>query len=74
MEVRFSADKEASLREVALRTGRSAEQVVEEAVNRLLDFEAHFTAAVEQGLTSARRGDLLEHDDVVERIENILRS
>jgi predicted transcriptional regulator len=43
-------------------------------VDRLLDFKAHFTAAVEKGLASARRGELIEHDDVVERIEKILES
>jgi predicted transcriptional regulator len=29
--------------------------------------------AVEEGRASARRGDLLEHDDVVERIEQMFR-
>lgn len=33
-----------------------------------------FIEAVEEGRASARRGDLLGHDDVVERIEEMLRA
>jgi predicted transcriptional regulator len=29
---------------------------------------------VEEGRASARRGELIEHDDVVERIERMFRS
>lgn len=73
MEVRFSPEKEARLQAVAMRTGRNAEEVIEEAVDRLLEFESNFVAAVEKGRDSARRGDLLEHDDVVQRTEQLLR-
>jgi predicted transcriptional regulator len=45
--------------------------VVEKAVDQMLDYEQHFIAAVEKGRASARRGDLLEHDEVVERTEQI---
>jgi predicted transcriptional regulator len=74
MEVHFSPDKEARLRQVATRTGKDAAQVVEEAVDRMLEYDARFLEAVEEGRASARRGDLLEHDEVVERIEQILHA
>jgi len=48
--------------------------VVEEAVDRMLEYEARFAEAVEEGRAAARRGDLLEHDEVVERIEQMFRS
>jgi len=32
------------------------------------------SVAVEEGRSSARRGELLEHDEVVERIDKLLRS
>jgi predicted transcriptional regulator len=73
MEVHFSAKTEARLQQVASRTGRDAAQVVEEAVDRMLEYEIGFVEAVEKGRTSARRGDLLEHDEVVERIEGMFR-
>jgi predicted transcriptional regulator len=71
MEIHLPPDKEARLRQLAIRTGRDAAQVVEKAVDQMLDYEQHFIAAVEEGRASARRGDLLEHDEVVERIEQI---
>ena len=74
MEVHFTPETQARLQEVAIRAGKSPEQVIEEAVDRILEYDERFLAAVEEGRASARRGDLLEHDDVVERIERILRS
>ena len=73
MEVHFSADKQARLQEFASRAGKNAEQVVAEAVDQMLEYDARFIAAVEQGRASSRKGDLIEHDEVVERIEQILR-
>ena len=74
MEVHFSPEKEARLQQVASRSGKEAAQVVEEAVDRMLEYETRFVEAVEEGRASARRGDLLEHDQVVERIEQMFRS
>jgi len=74
MEVHFSPDKEARLLQFATRTGKDAAQVVEEAVDRMLEYDARFIEAIEEGRASARRGDLLEHDEVVERIEQMFRS
>ena len=72
MEVHLPAEKEARLHQFAARTGKDAAQVVEEAVDRLLEYQAAFVAAVEEGRAAARRGDLLEHDEVVTRIEQML--
>jgi len=74
MEVPLPAGKEARLQEVVARTGRNIAQVVEEAVDRMLEYDERFIAAVEEGRASARHGDLLEHDEVVERIEQMFRS
>jgi predicted transcriptional regulator len=71
MEVHFSPDKQARLQEFATRTGKDAAQVVNEAVDRMLEYDVRFLEAVEEGRQAARRGDLLEHDAVVERIERI---
>jgi predicted transcriptional regulator len=74
MEVHLSAEKEALLREVATRTGKDAGQLVEEAVDHMLEYDVRFIEAVEDGRTSARRGELIEHGDVVERIERMFSS
>ncbi len=60
--------------EIAARTGKNSAEVVEQAVDRLLDYEERFLEAVEKGRASAQKGDLLEHEAVVERIEQIFRS
>jgi len=74
MEVHLSPDKEARIQQFADRTGRNAGQVVEEAVARMLEPDERFVAAVEVGRASARRGDLLDHSEVAQRIEQIFRS
>jgi predicted transcriptional regulator len=74
MKVHLSPDKEAKLQDLASRTGKDAAQVVEEAVDRMLEYDARFTEAVEEGRSAARRGELLEHEEVVARVERILRS
>ena len=73
MEVHFSPDTEARLHQFAARTGKDAARLVEEAVDRMLEYDARFLEAIEEGRASARRGDLLEHDEVVERIEQMFR-
>jgi predicted transcriptional regulator len=73
MEVHFPPEKEARLQLFASRTGKDAAQLVEEAVDRMLEYDARFIEAVEEGRAAARRGDLLEHDEVVERIEGMFR-
>lgn len=39
--------------------------MAEEAVDRLLEYDAGFIEAVKEGRASAKRGDLLEHDEVL---------
>ena len=74
MEIHLSADKESRLLQFANRAGKHPEQVVEEAVDNLLEHETHYVEAVEKGRRSVLRGDLLENDEVVERIARQLTS
>lgn len=74
MEVHLSPEKEARLQQFAARTGKTAAQVVGEAADRMLEYETRFIGAVEEGRESARRGELVDHEDVVERIGQILHS
>ena len=46
MEVHFSPETETRLRESATQQGKDASQLVEEAVNRMLSYEADFIRAV----------------------------
>ena len=74
MEVNLSADLQAKLDRIAKQRGRDPETLAREAIERLVDYDARFIEAVEVGRASARRGDMLEHDAVVERIEQMFRS
>jgi predicted transcriptional regulator len=73
MEIHLTPEKEALLRQVAARTGQDAAQVIQEAVDRLLDHDKWFVQEVEKGQLQAAKGDLIEHDEVVTRIEKRLK-
>jgi predicted transcriptional regulator len=62
IEVNLSPAKEVKLQQFASRTGRPPSQLVAEAVDRISSTMP--INAVEEGREAARRGDLLEHDDV----------
>jgi predicted transcriptional regulator len=69
MEVRFAPEKEERLHRLAAQQGRGAEELVQEAVDRMLEYETWFIAEVEKGLAQVDRGEVLDHDEVVRRIE-----
>jgi predicted transcriptional regulator len=74
MEVHFAPDTEAQLRQFAASKGKDAAQVVEETVARMLEREAQFIEGVSRGIAAADRGDLIDHDEVVNRIDRLFRS
>jgi predicted transcriptional regulator len=69
MEIHLTPEKEALLRQLADRNGQDTAQVIQEAVDRLLDHDAWFNGEVEKGQLQAAQGQLIEHDEVVARIE-----
>lgn len=69
MEVHFSPDTEVQLKELAARKGKDAAQVVEEAVSNMLERQARFVEDVRRGIASADRGELIDHEEVVRRID-----
>jgi len=70
MEVRLSSDLEAKLSRLATEQGRSAETLVQEAVERLLDYDEWFLREVEKGLAAADRGEFVEHSEVRKMIDS----
>jgi predicted transcriptional regulator len=69
MEVRVTPELEAELARIAARQGCDTNALVQEVLNRYIEQEARFTEAVQKGIASAERGHLLDHDEVVARIE-----
>ena len=74
MEVHFSPDVETHLQQVASANGKNAEQLVKDTVARMLENQARFIAGVQRGIEQADRGELVEHKDVVNRIDRLFHS
>jgi predicted transcriptional regulator len=74
MEVHFSPDVETRLQQVAVANGKDAEQMVKDAVTRMLENQARFIAGVQRGIEQADRGELLEHQEVRDRIDRLFHS
>ena len=73
MEVHFTPEQEARLSQIANHKGTIPEQLVKETVSRMLENQARFIAAVEKGIELADHGELLEHDEVKNRIDQLFR-
>jgi predicted transcriptional regulator len=73
MEVHFSPEVETRLQQVAVANGKDAEQLVKDTVARMLENQARFIAGVQKGIEQADRGELLEHKDVLNRIDRLFQ-
>lgn len=73
VELNLSPEKEARLRDLAVRSGKDTQEVLEEALDRLLEYDAKFAEAVEKGRAEIRRGEFIGHDEVLAQIERRLR-
>jgi predicted transcriptional regulator len=74
MEVHLTPEQEAELHELASRKGRDANKLAQEVLDFYLKHEARFVEAVKRGIASADRGDLIEHDEVLARIDRLVSS
>ena len=73
MEVHFTPEQEARLTQFARTFGMAAEELVKDAALRLLEEDAHFRAAVREGIAQADQGELIEEDEMNARFEQMLR-
>ena len=69
MEVHFTVDLQAKLARLAAEQGRNTEALVQEAVERYVNFDEWFMRDVEKGLEAADRGELVEHEEIGRLIE-----
>ena len=72
MEVNLTPELQAKLNEVAAQQGRDPQSLVQEAVQRLVDYDRWFVREVEKGLAQIERGEVLEHEEVGARLEKLL--
>jgi predicted transcriptional regulator len=73
MELEIPERQAAELANLAQRTGRSASDLVVEAVDRLLDDETRFDAQVQLAIDQIARGEFLEEEEMETRVERMLR-
>lgn len=73
MEVPLTKDQEKLLDEVAARMRKPRTGLAAEAIQAYLDHERWFRQQIEEAKASAGRGELVEHDEVVRRIERRFR-
>lgn len=73
MEVDFTPEQEAQLSQLANYQGIHSERLVKDAALRMLNDDAEFRAGVRRGIEQADRGELIEHQDVKDRIARLLQ-
>lgn len=74
MELHLTPEQEARLAELAAREGRSVDELVQDALNRYIQNDAHFIEAVKKGLASLDRGEYVSHEDVGKRIDRLFQA
>lgn len=70
MEVNFAPDLETKLKRAAAEQGRDSQSLVQEAVERLLNYNDWFLGEVEKGLSAADRGEFIDHEEIGKRIQS----
>ena len=74
MEVNFTPEQEAQLAQIATKEGTDTERLVKDAALRLLEEDAHFRAAVHEGIAQADTGEFIEEEEMDARLKQMLRS
>ena len=60
---------QAKLAELASQQGRDTEELMVEAVKRMVNYDQRFMREVEKGKSAADRGELVDHDDLQKPID-----
>jgi predicted transcriptional regulator len=74
MEVRFTPEQTAQLSQIAAHEGIDTEELVKDAALHLLEADARFRAAVQNGIAQADRGDLIDEQEMDARIRRMFES
>jgi len=72
MEINLPAAVQDKLTRLASKQGRDTEALALEAIERFVDYDEWFIREVEEGLASARRGELLTHEEVGTRLQKLI--
>ncbi len=64
MEINLNPDLQAKLARLAAQRGQDTQAIVQEAIERFVDYDEWFLREVEKGLASADRGEFIEHEEI----------
>lgn len=64
MDIQLNPDLEAKLLRLAAERGSDTQALVQEAIERFVDYDEWFLREVEKGLAAADRGEFTEHEDI----------
>ena len=74
MEISLTPEMQEKLSQIASRSGKGPQEVVQELLANYLEHDAWFRNQVATGLASLDRGESVSHDEVGRRMERRLRS
>jgi len=74
MEVHLPDTQESQLNELAAKTGRGTDELVREAVAKLLAHNEWFKAQVQIGIDQIERGEFIDEEEMDARVERLLQS
>ena len=72
MEVHLSPDLQSKLTRLATEQGLDSEELVREAVERLVNYDEWFRAEVQTGLSQIEQGKTASHEDGGKRLDAYL--
>ena len=73
MEINLPADLQTKLNRIASESGRDIQALIQEAIERFIDYDAWFLREVEKGLIAADEGRFVEHEEIARRIDGLLK-
>jgi len=73
MEVHLTPDQLEELNKLASSVGRSADELVREAIDNLLAYNEWFRKEVETGLAEVKHGESVEDEEVRAQIDRIIQ-
>ena len=74
MEIRLHPEKEAQLAQIAARRGLNTDELAQQVLSHYLEDDTRFIEAVNLGLAAAEQGNFVEHEEVGEKLKQVLRS
>jgi predicted transcriptional regulator len=69
MELHLTPETEARLNDLALRTHRGTDELLEEAVDHLIEWNKWAEKKIQDSIAAAERGEVVSNDEVREWME-----